>query len=57
MDLLMMILALGLLIHLMRMDIFVSHFKLVVRFLGLTLELKAKEKNGSSSQSNRSNPK
>jgi hypothetical protein len=56
MDLLMITLAVGLVIYLSRRDIFVSHFKLGIKVLGLNLELKAKEKNGSPS-SNRSNPK
>lgn len=57
MDLLMIILAIGLVIYLSRRDIFVSHFKLVIRVLGLNLELRVKEKNGSPCKSNRSTSK
>ncbi|MBM7685020.1 hypothetical protein [Defluviitalea raffinosedens] len=44
-DLLMVTIAIGLGIYLTRKDIFVSNFKLRrIRVLGLTMEIKAKEK-------------
>ena len=55
MDLLMMAIAAGLIIYLVRKDIFISDFKLGIKVLGLNLEVKAKEKNGSPSKNDRSN--
>ena len=57
MELLMMTIAVGLVIYLMRRDIFISNFRLRIRVLGLNLEVKAKEKNCPPSKKDSSNLK
>lgn len=56
MDLLIILLAIGLLLFLMRKDIFMSYFKLGIKVLGLNIEMKAKEKSCPPAKKDNFNP-